>query len=474
MKHINSRRKFIKQFSCASVGYATMYSSLINLKAMAASSIFNTSTIDCGGYKALVCILLSGGNDSFNMLIPKGDNEYQEYLTTRSSSIAIPKSEILEISTSNQGGKILGIHPSLVNIKNLYDQGKVCFISNIGSLVEPITNKTDFYNDVYNVPLGLFSHADQIMHWQTSIPQMRSGIGWGGKVADLLGSCNSNQNISMNISLAGTNIFQTGNNTVEYAIDPYYGSKSIIGLGNPEWLVESVRSQALNSMIDTTYQDMFKKTFINTIKSSRDGQIQFDAALGNINPFSVTFSDNGLSKSFEMIAKTIAARNELEMSRQIFFIEYGGWDHHDEVLQSQETMFTELDNAMYEFNAALEELAITEQSNIQNEVVSFTMSEFARTLTSNGNGTDHAWGGNVLVLGGPVNGGQVHGTYPSLELDSPIEIGGGVLIPQFSIDEYFAELALWFGVSQSELVTIFPNINNFYSGTGNPINFLTI
>jgi uncharacterized protein (DUF1501 family) len=475
MKKIHSRRNFIKQASCASIGLTAFYSSILNLRAMSSASLFNSTTADCGGYKAIVCLLLAGGNDSFNMLIPRGNAEYQEYLTTRSASIAIPQDDILSITTNNQGGKLLGLHPSMVHMKDMYDNGDLAFISNVGTLVEPILNKTNFYNGIYDVPLGLYSHSDQVMHWQTSVPNERTAIGWGGKMADLLSACNNNQTISMNMSLSGSNVFQTGNTTVEYALDPYNGSTGLMGYNDPTWLVEQMRKQGTDNIIDASYQDMFKKTFIDVVKTSRDGHEMYEAALANISPFTTQFTDNDLSKSFETVAKTIAARSELGMSRQVFFIEYGGWDHHDEVVSSQAEMLTEVDNALFEFNAAMNELASSENSDINNSVTTFSVSEFARTLTSNGNGTDHAWGGNVFVMGGPVNGGNVYGSYPSLELDNPLEIGGGVLIPQLSADEYFAELALWFGVSETELSTIFPNIGNFYSpGNGNPINFMNI
>ena len=171
-----------------------------------------------------------------------------------------------------------------------------------------------------------------------------------------------------------------------------------------------------------------------------------------------------------MIAKTIAARNTLNVNRQIFFVEFGGWDHHDEVLDSQNEMLAVLSDAMKEFSDAMAEIGTDDC------VSTFTMSEFSRTLTSNGNGTDHAWGGNVMAMGGPVNGGNIYGNYPSLELNNSIEVGGGVLIPQLSCDEYFAELAMWFGVNNSDLADIFPNLGNFYSiGSSNPpIGFLNI
>ncbi len=470
-----SRRKFLRNTGCASLGMTAFYSSIFNLKAMNAASIFNSSVSAGGNYKALICLFMSGGNDSFNMIIPRGNSEYQEYLTTRSSTIAVAQDQILGIDTNNQGGKSLGVHPVMPRMKQLYDSGKLTFISNIGTLVEPVTSKENLWNGATKLPLGLFSHSDQIMHWQTSVPQDRVAIGWGGKVADLIGSANTNQSISMNISLSGSNIFQTGNSTVEYAIDPYFGSRGIMGYDAPDWIVEQTRKQGIDNLIDAHYHDMFKKSFIDVIKTSRDGQEQLQSALDSIPDFDTQFSDTRVSQSFHMAAKTIATRQQLGMSRQVFFIDMGGWDHHDN-FDAYAEMMSEVDNALFEFDSAISELAARENSEIDKCVTTFSVSEFGRTLTSNGNGTDHGWGGNIFVMGGDVKGGKIIGTYPSLELDGPKEIGGGVLIPDISADEYFAELALWFGVPASELATIFPNIGNFYSGGSGstPLDFLNI
>jgi uncharacterized protein (DUF1501 family) len=163
----------------------------------------------------------------------------------------------------------------------------------------------------------------------------------------------------------------------------------------------------------------------------------------------------------------MAAHEELGMKRQIIFIDYGGWDHHDEVLNAQADMLSELDTALGEFQDALQELGLEQQ------VTTFSLSEFGRTLTSNGNGTDHAWGGNVMVMGGDVIGKRIYGEYPTLALNSNLELGSGVLLPQLSADQYFAELALWFGVNPTDLPLIFPTLTNFYTpGNGMPIGFL--
>jgi uncharacterized protein (DUF1501 family) len=464
-----SRRKFIGQASCAAVGAATLWSSLVNLKAFAAAAISNTSTMLDPEFKALVCLFQSGGNDSFNMLMPRTPSEYADYAVTR-SNLAIPIDNMLHVFPDNAGGRLFGIHPSMANCQSMFNSGRLAFISNVGTLCQP-TTKEQYWNEEVDLPLGLYSHSDQGQQWMTGLPHERSSTGWGGRVADLIRDMNNSPNISMNLSLSGTNIFQSGQETVEFALDPYNGSSGIYGYGqHDEWNVfDRMRTQALNSMIDHEYQDMFQKTYIDVIRRSRDGHIQFQEAIGNVPVLQTVFTDNYLSKSFEMAAYSIAAHESLGMKRQIFFIDYGGWDHHDEVLDAQMYMLSEMDTALAEFQAAIDELGLS------NQVTTFTLSEFGRTLTSNGNGTDHAWGGNVMAMGGDVIGKRIYGEYPSLALNSQQELGYGVLVPQISADQYFAELALWFGVNPTDLPMIFPKLTNFYQpGSGMPIGFLNM
>jgi uncharacterized protein (DUF1501 family) len=462
-----SRRKFFGQASCAAISVSTLYSSLVNLKALSALAMANSATAADPEYKALICLYQSGGNDSFNMLMPRGASEYADYAATR-SNIAIPLNDMLPVFPNNAGGRLFGIHPSMVRSQQLFNDGKLSFISNIGTLVEP-TTKDQYYQEQVALPLGLYSHSDQSQQWMTGLPNARSGTGWGGKVADIINDMNNNPNISMNFSLSGTNVYQTGETTIEFSLDPYNGSSGINGYGDVEdWNVfDRLRTKAINSLVDFEYQDMFSKTYVDVIKRSKDGHVQFQEAIGNVPALQTVFTDNYLSHAFEMVAYSIAAHEALGMKRQIFFIEYGGWDNHDEVLSTQSGLLYELDAAFGEFSDAMTELGMGRQ------VTTFTLSEFGRTLTSNGNGTDHAWGGNVMVLGEDVIGKNIFGEYPNLALNTSIELGSGVMLPQLSTDQYFAELALWFGISPSELPTIFPTLTNFYQpGSGMPIGFL--
>lgn len=453
--HHISRRNFIGQASCAALGSTTLLSTLTNLKFLNAASIANSTVAMGGDYKALVCVLLSGGSDSHNMLIPTDNNQYNHYSNTR-NQVAIPKNQIHQLNNTDYG-----VHPSMSGIQELFNQNKLSFISNIGTLMQPMV-KDEVWQNEQSLPLGLFSHSDQIQQWQTSLPRERSSIGWGGRIADLLGSENTNDKISLNISLAGSNIFQTGKSSVEYSLDRREGAIGInrYKLENADRF-DMARDQAVDNIIDANYADVFKKTYIDVLKTSRDAYVQISEGLESAAQFDNLFSDTEISRQLEMVARTISIRQQLGMKRQIFFVEMSGWDHHDELLQSQSIMLTQLSQGLNQFSRALEQI------NMQDCVTTFTSSEFGRTLTWNGNGTDHAWGGNVMIMGGDIKGGQIFGQYPSLELDSDHELGGGgIMLPTTSVDEYFAELALWFGVAKSEMKTILPNVGNFFDVNG--------
>ena len=464
------RRRFIGEAGCAAIGTTTLFSTLANL--------FMTNTIAAerhrfsNDYKALVCFFLSGGNDSYNMLVPRSTTAYDEYALTR-ADLALAQSSLLPINPITAGSADYGLHPSLTDVQTLFEDTNLAFVSNVGTLVEPITDYNDYYGGIKDLPLGLYSHADQQQQWQTSVPHIRQAVGWGGRVADIMQSMNSYQGISMNISLAGRNVFQSGNTVLEYAIkNSGNGAEGIrpIQYYDNEGFLNLIRNAAITDFMSQTYSNVFQQTFASQTGNALEAQQIFSAAIANVPAFATTFSNHYMSRNMEMIAKVIAARTQLGMTRQTFFVDLGGWDMHNEVLNSQDYLFGVVNDALIEFYTVLEELGM------ENDVTTFSVSEFGRTLTSNGNGSDHAWGGHQFVMGGAVNGKEMYGQYPDLYLDSnPLNVSNrGVLIPQVSTDEYFAELALWFGLSSSDLTTVFPNITNFYiPGSPNyPIGFL--
>ncbi len=466
-----SRRQFIGEASCAALGSTTLLSSVANL--IMANKMIGTSLSPPPDYKALVCILLAGGNDSFNMLVPRGASEYAQYAATR-SDLALPQGDLLPINPITSDGKEYGAHPSMSGVQQMFEAGELAYMANIGTLIEPIANETEYRSGLKKLPLGLFSHSDQIQQWQTSVPQSREAIGWGGRMADIVKTMNTNQGISMNISLSGRNVFQSGNTVLEYSI-----KNSGTGVEGIEpiniWMSESgfvnrMRTEAITDMATYTYANIFKETLGTLTNQSMESIEEFQNAIAGVEPFNTSFSDHYLSQNLNMTAKVIAARDTLGMNRQTFFMTFGGWDHHNEVINNQQFMLGVVSAAIKEFFDALKEIGM------ENDVTLFTISDFARTLTSNGRGSDHAWGGNSIVAGGAVKGQEIYGTFPELNVaGNPLIISSrGNLIPTTSADELFAELALWFGVSPNDLTTILPNIGNFYTpgSPSPPIGFL--
>jgi uncharacterized protein (DUF1501 family) len=237
-------------------------------------------------------------------------------------------------------------------------------------------------------------------------------------------------------------------------LDATDGVRSVGGLNEPE---TEVFTQAFNALLAIEHDDPFRRAYAQEIRSSIESGVLMSQALSEAPAISTSFSDNEFSASLAQIARVISARATLNAPRQTFFVAVGGWDHHDEVLNNQARMLPEISRGLNEFYSALGELGL------RNSVTTFTISDFGRTLTSNGKGSDHGWGGNTMVMGGGVNGGRVLGQFPELALGSQLDLGRGRFLPTTSTDELYAELALWFGVSGDDLGLVLPNIGRFYS-----------
>ncbi len=462
-----SRRQFIGQANCAAVGTASLLSSLLSLRLTAGAASASNFT----DYKALVCLFLNGGNDSFNMLIPRQQSAYNEYSQVRGgvggSGLAIPRSDLHQITSSLQntpagsGYSQFGIHPDLPYLKTLYDQGDLAFISNVGSLIEP-TSLVQYNNGSKPLPEGLFSHPDHQIHWQTLVPQVRgsSPKGWGGRMAEVMSHANQQSNISMNISLSGANVLQSGNTTVPYMTDP----GGVVELN--DYAYDPTLQLAVDDILGKHYQGIYSKTLAEANQDSIEASITFKSALDSLNtPFdpSVISGETQTYKRLSMVSKIMEAKDALSMNRQIFFVERGGWDHHNELLTPQSNLFIELNEAIEIFWTAIQAMGI------QNNVVLYTASDFGRTLTSNGSGSDHAWGGNHFIISGSANGGEIYGKYPDLALNnSSTDLGRGRILPTTSVDSYMATLANWYGVPSSELSTVIPNVGNFNIDFINP------
>ncbi len=465
MKPTLTRRHFLGQANCAAISSLPLLNTLVNLKV--ASSVAAASNTGAD-YKSLVCLFLSGGIDTYNVLVPRGAAEYAQYAAVR-GDIALPNNVLLPINPKTSPGLQLGLHPALTGVQSLFEAGHAAYVSNVGTLIQPVT-KTDF-NSGKTLPLGLFSHSDQQEQWQTSMPNVHTVKGWGGRTADMLKSLNSLNTVSMNISLTGTNIWQSGDNVLEYTIGSNSAGLSGYDKGNTnKYSPIPVRTAAVDSQLAFEYQHLLSEAFQSQKRDALGAAAFFNSATNNVTlPTSVTFPNTSLGNQFKNIARMILARGALGHNRQTFFVEYGGWDHHNNLLSRQSAMLPEVDAALKAFYDCLAAM------NVQNNVTTFTISDFARTLTTDSDGADHAWGGNHLVMGGAVKGQQIYGKYPTLALGSALDVGRGRLIPQVAVDSYFAELALWFGVPKSSLSLVLPNIAAFYNtaSASPPLGFMS-
>ena len=455
-----TRRRFLSH-SCA-LGSAAVTSTCA-LSHLALSRQAAAATARAGGdYRALICVLLAGGNDSYNMLAPVDPDAYAGYAAMR-SDLALTRESLLPLASTTADGRQLGVHPGMPELKTLVDAGDAVCLANIGTLLEPFTPSSQ------TLPLGLFSHLDQINQWQTAIMDDRSARGWGGRLIDALGLPSPANGISLGISLSGTNLFQSGAATDAYAISAQGNGAEGLNEYNADTPFGDYRTQTIDRLLRDEGTHPLRREYRRRLRGALDAEIEFSAAMQNAVMLSTSFDNDPFSQSLRQIARVISVRDVLGATRQTFFVTVGGWDHHDEVLDNQAAMLPMISRGLLALRGALGELGVFDQ------VTTFTMSDFGRTLTSNGRGSDHGWGGHHVVMGGAVTGGPVVGQYPDIAAGSPLDVGRGIYAPTTAVDPYFAELALWFGVAPSSLTDILPNVARFYdpaSGSA-PLGFLS-
>jgi uncharacterized protein (DUF1501 family) len=447
--YIRSRREFLKDTlrSVTALGAVGSMAKFGEMNALAAGS----------GYQALVCVFLLGGNDGHNTVIPiaTAQQNYSQYQQNR-GGLALAQSSLLPIAN---GSDAYGLHPSLVEIQGLYNQGKAAVLANVGMLVQPITRAVYLTNNSALVPSALFSHSDQSSQWQTGIPSGAGSSGWGGRITDLLQSQNSGAIFPPMTATGGCQLFCTGVQTFPATVPPTgmatlsglssasanAGMQQLLTFDNGVQLV-----QAANGIITRG------NNYANTLTGLLNGialQTQFPAG-------------NPLAAQLQTVAKVMAVRTQLGLTRQIFFCLLDGFDTHASQLETQTPLLQQLSQGVLAFYQATQELGI------DGSVTTFTASEFGRTLTPSGSdGSDHAWGNHHFIVGTGVQGGKFYGNFPLLAPGGSDDANTrGVLIPTTAVDQYGSTLAQWFGVPAGSLPTVFPNIANFGSS---PLGFLS-
>ena len=407
-------------------------------------------------YKALVCVFLFGGNDSYNMLVPRSNAEYNVYAASR-QNMAIAQADLLPINPLSGETVQFGLHPSMPGMQGLFETGSAALINNAGPLVQP-TTKNEYLAGSVLLPPQLFSHNDQQDQWHSLKGAAASKTGWAGRIADLIRTNVVGQQLATNVSLLGSSLFQSADETVAYVMGNN-GPIPFPGFGDPNdpnadpLLVE--QRLAFERIIGANYSTIYERGFAEVQQRAVATADLVNGALANAPVLNTVFPASQLGSELNTVARLIGARDDLSMERQIFFVASGGFDLHDDQLQNQPGLLGDVSEAMTAFYNATVELGIS------NSVTAFTQSDFSRTLTSNGDGTDHAWGGVQLVVGDAVNGQRMYGTYPDLALDGPDDIGGGRLIPTIASDQYAATIARWFGIPDADLDIVAPNLGSF-------------
>ncbi len=440
-----SRRDFLKRSSLAAATFAAT-PGLAYSQVVGGPGSFTD-------YKALVCVFLFGGNDSYNMLVPRSNAEYNVYAQAR-QNLAVAQQDLLPITEAIPGSVDFGLHPSMSGLQSLFGTGQAAFVANVGPLVEP-TTKDQFFNGSVTLPPQLFSHNDQQDQWLSLKGINQSATGWGGRMADLIRTAVSGQQMATNASLFGNNTFQAADETVAYVMGPG-GPLLFEGFSNdPNNVFEFAQRQTFENILNAQYGSVYERAFAEIQNRAIQSADTVTAAIEAVGDLNTVFPQGQLGQQLETVAKLIAARDDLSMQRQIFFVAAGGFDSHDTQNQDQPGLLGGIDAAIKAFYDATVELQISDQ------VTTFTQSDFGRTLTSNGDGTDHAWGGNQLVVGDAVLGQRIYGDYPLLQIGGDDDVGGGRLIPTTSADQFAATIAAWFGIDDVDLNVVAPHIDNF-------------
>ncbi len=514
-KMTHTRRSFMSKSACSAMGLAGVVNTLAHLRLMEASL---ANQVNIGNdYKALVVLFLFGGQNSDNLLVPRNGHPSRANYDASRGVLALADNgtdgDALHYITAgnlSSPDSLFGLNPACAHLKTMFDAGDLAFVANVGSLTNPIT-KAQYNAGSAPTPPQLFSHSDQQTQWQSSIPDKPFQTGWAGRIADLLNSSyNPSSQVSMSVTLGGQSNLLIGNpssGAAQYAVTTD-GAISLSGYGtnyvdalNPDGTYQATtegrRLEAFEKIMNFTHDHLMEDGYNKVVQRARVNEAFVGGALAEAAASGVDFdtifasAGSDIGDQLKMVARLIAGRRCVGNTRQIFFVTQGGYDTHQDQgnssLGAEGGLFdllSDLSNALKAFNDSMHELENQDVDFSYNDAVLATHSDFNRTFTPNGDdpatsGSDHAWGGHTIVMGGPVNGGNVYGYYPDQEVNGPQDVsesnGRGRWIPTTSVDQYVSVLARWMDVSTNDIPLIFPNLGRFadpFSPSYNPLDQL--
>ena len=449
MTHDASRRAFLKRSSALAVagGAAPWALSLAAMSEAAAATATD--------YKALVCVFLYGGNDYGNTLVPYDNARYAVYQGMR-PTLAYTQAQlaatVLDPGVALSGGLQYAIAPELAPLLPIFNAGKLGVMLNVGPLVQP-TTKAQYTAGNVPLPPRLFSHNDQQSVWQSSSPEGATS-GWGGRMGDLFESGNGNAVFTC-VNVSGNAVYLSGKAATQYQVSTT-GPVALNGVAKPLF-GSTACSTALQSLVTATSANVFENEYARISARSLSAGGALTTALAGGPTISTPFpapGTNNLADQLKLVARMISTADAVGAKRQVFFVSMGGFDTHDGLATLHPGLLTSVAQALGAFYAATQELGVA------NQVTTFTASDFGRTLTAN-DGSDHGWGSMHFMLGGAVNGGRYYGVPPVVANGGPDDVGQGRLLPSTSVDQYAATMGKWLGISDSDLLTVLPNLANW-------------
>ncbi len=437
MTHDESRRRFLRSASLLATTPLAL-----NLAVMS-----NAAAQTANDYRALVCLYLGGGNDHFSTFVPFDTTSFNQYSAIRGGlALARPASGALA-TTRPQNGRQIALSDELAGVKGLYDQGRVAVLSSVGPLTAPST-KSDLLAGRVAYPRQIGSHNDQANLWLTL--GGNNPLGWGGRIGDAVASLNGRANLTTISGNGGYTVYLVGEQTSFFVV-------SDGGIPSAFFDGDVNKSAAVLGGGSAQRANLLEKAYVQTHEGLRDGAALLQSNAVAEGSLAAPPSQNVLAGQLLTVARIAGAHQALGMRRQVFFVDYGGFDTHNGQNDRHPGLLRGLNSALVYFDSLLGQL------NLRNNVTLFTTSEFGRTYVPNGDGTDHGWGSHHLIMGGAVKGKEIYGALPDMAQQGPDIIQDSLMIPTTATEQYGATLGKWMGLSVSQIDATFPDLTRFAS-----------